>query len=132
MIIDFKIKIDKISGIGKNNFGITPKGIHYPKKNFKIFREKFITEIKKQLSNRTDFETIRNSVKLTLWYKPNDRRTRDATAVLDAIFHILEYCNVLENDSLVKKIDYQELSMDCDFNFYIKLEGLDEFKEKGI
>lgn len=130
MIIDFRISIDKISGIGKNNFGITRNGIHYPKKNFVIFRNKFITEIKKQLSNKLNFKTITIPVKLTLWYKPNDKIKRDATAVLDAVFHILEHCNILENDNLIKRIDYQELNMDCDFNFYIRLEAIHDYKEK--
>jgi len=130
MIIDFRISIDKISGIGKNNFGITRNGIHYPKKNFVIFRNKFITEIKKQLSNKSDFKTITIPVKLTLWYKPKDKIRRDATAILDAIFHILEYCEVIENDNLIKRIEYQELNMDCDFNFYIRLEAIHDYKEK--
>jgi len=132
MLLELKINIDKVSGVGKNNFGITKNGIHYPKKNFKIFREKFITEIKKQLSNKTDFKTINIPVKLTLWYKPLDKRMRDATAILDAVFHIFEYCRIIENDALIKKIDYQELNMETDFVFYIRLESIDEFKEKGI
>lgn len=128
MIIDFKISIDKVSGIGKNNYGITKSGIHYPKRNFIVFRNKFVTEIKKQLSNRIDFKTITIPVKLVLYYKARDRIKRDATAILDAIFHILEYCRVIEDDNLIKRIDYQELNYDCDFNFYIRLESIENEK----
>ncbi len=124
MTYEFCIDVSKVSGVGKNNYGITKTGIHYPKKNFVLFRNDFITQLKKEIDRKNyEITTITEPVKLTLWYKPLDKRKRDATAILDAIFNILETCRIISDDSLIKKIDYQETESIKNV-FYLKIEKL--------
>lgn len=120
MIYTFELKFKKISGIGKNNFGVTRNGIHYPKKNFINFRGEAIRQIIKQLPS--NFRTIKNECKLNIIYCPADKRTRDATAIIDAIFHIFEKAGIIENDNQIKQIEYSEKT-NQDFTFLITLQN---------
>lgn len=51
-------------------------------------------------------------VSLTVHYFPGDRMRRDATGMLDALFHLLEKTNVLKDDSLVKQLTWVERALD--------------------
>ncbi len=121
MICEFKIKLDKLSGIGKNNYGVSRNGIHYPKKSFVEFRNNVLRQILQQ--KKTDFTTINYPVKIILWFNPPDKRKRDATAILDAIFHCLEKARIIEDDNYIKRIDYQEVHFQDNCIFYIRLEN---------
>jgi len=109
-MIEFNIKVDKVSGVGKNNYGVTRTGIHYPKKNFVEFRQKFISQIQSNLLGKP-IRTICEPCFLEVRYSPNDKRKRDATAILDALFNILETIKIVSDDSLIKKIIYEELEI---------------------
>jgi len=95
----FEIK-GQISG-GKNNMGVTASGRHYPKKGFSKWRLEAEWQLKAQLKKMKDFEMIDQPVNMTLNYTAGDLRRRDATAVLDAVFHVLERMGIVKDDSLI-------------------------------
>jgi Holliday junction resolvase RusA-like endonuclease len=43
-------------------------------------------------------------VKLKVDYWPGDKRTRDVSGMLDALFHLLVYTKVLKDDGLVRDV----------------------------
>lgn len=126
MTLEFFISLEKIKGIGKNNIGITRKGIRYPKKSFKEFREYMIKEIMSILTNRyREFETIKCPVSVTIYLFQNDKRNRDVSAILDAVCHILEKVGIIEDDGLIYKSVCEKCYSDKDKGaIYIKVEKL--------
>ena len=87
---------------GKNNFGINPKtGKHYPKKNFKRWR----TDVINQLIDANQVFTKPKFTKpcsFYIEYTAADRRKRDITAILDALWHVFERVNIVKDDSLLE------------------------------
>jgi len=120
ILYSFSIELDKVAGVGKNNYGVTRTGIHYPKKNFVIFKNKVLNQILK-VKYENKIETINQECKLTLYYYPSDRRKRDATSILDAIFNILETARIIQDDSFIKEIEYKELRQPSEYTFHIIL-----------
>jgi len=119
-MIEFKLQINKVSGLGKNNYGITRSGIHYPRKSFKIFKNKLLPQIL-AVKFKQRIDIINKPCKLILYYYPKDNYKRDATAVLDAIFNILETAGIISDDNLIKEIEYKELRQPSDYTFHIIL-----------
>lgn len=118
-----KLKFDKISGIGKNNFGVSRNGIHYPKKQFIKFRNACIAQI---LTQRP-LKSFISPVCMKVVYNPPDNRKRDATAILDALFHILEYSGILKDDSLVVRVEYTKINdKNSDYTFLLQLTEISE------
>lgn len=115
-----KLKLNKLSGVGKNNFGVTRKGIHYPKSGFVKFRNECLSQIYSQ----KPLKSFLSPVCMRIWYNPPDKRKRDSTAILDALFHILEKAGILKDDSLVEKIDYQKLNGNYNFTFFIEINEI--------
>jgi len=94
---------------GKNNMKVSKFGHHYPDKKFIEWKNMVMPQIKKQYQEKpidsSDYE----------WrfiYTPQDKRRRDMTAILDAIFHVLEKCNVIKDDCLIKYVSYLESPRD--------------------
>jgi hypothetical protein len=46
-------------------------------------------------------------VKLTVDYWAGDKRTRDVSGMLDALFHLLVYSKVLKDDGLVRDVTWR-------------------------
>jgi Holliday junction resolvase RusA-like endonuclease len=108
-------------GVGKNNYIVIKSGFHIPRKSFNVWKmkaKKEIIESGKRWTTWTDY------CKMTLLYKPKDRYKRDATAIIDGVFNLLEELRIIEDDNQVKRIHYEELLNDVDFCLYIKLEAL--------
>lgn len=92
---------------GKNNMGISRIGRHYPKRNWAQWRDAAVIQVRLQmepLCNPMIVEPCTMFVK----YTPSDRRRRDATALLDAIFHVLEHAAFVKDDTLFKQIHWCE------------------------
>jgi len=90
----------QISG-GKNQMGVTRNGIHYPKKNFSEWRLNTEYQLKQQMKKMPEFSTINQPVNAIFNYIAGDNRRRDATAILDAVFHVLERMGIVEDDRLI-------------------------------
>lgn len=94
----------KISGQiygGKNNMKISKTGRHYPNKSWSIWRDSKVYEVKQQLKKLKDFDTITEPVSVEIHYTNGDNRRRDIPAIIDSIWHILEKCNVVSDDTLL-------------------------------
>lgn len=100
---------------GKNHIGITRTGRRYPRKPFAAWRDEAERQLRNQLKGCPLPAFPRDMrVALAVRYWPGDRRRRDATALLDALFHLLERCRVVEDDAQVKRVDWQEWARERD------------------
>jgi len=121
MIFDVKIKTQPL-GVGKNNYIVLKNGMHVPRSSFKKWKKQAYAEI---LEQKGHWKTWSKNCKLKVIYNPRDHYKRDATAILDAVFHILEEARVITNDNQIKQIDYQEVNGEYDFCLYIRLDALE-------
>ena len=87
---------------GKNNMGVTAKGIHYPRPDFKAWRDEAIRQVKSQYSG----EMLTMPLVATIAYYAGDNRRRDIPAILDAIWHVLERSGVVVDDALIKDVHF--------------------------
>ena len=84
---------------GKNAMGVTKSGRHYARPAFKAWRADAVRQIKWQIP--THFVCITTPSNVRFDYVAGDKKRRDMTGILDAIFHLLEYCGVIHDDSLL-------------------------------
>lgn len=118
----FEVKLETpVIGLGKNNYIVLKNGIHAPNKNFKKWKKAVILEIYSKIKNLRTWE---HPCKLTLFYHPSDKRRRDATGILDGVFNVLEEIRVINDDSQIKQINYQEINDDVDYSLYIRLDAI--------
>ena len=82
---------------GKNRILITRTGHRYPPEAFKVWRDRVVTDLVKQWQQ----PPITVPVRLYCTYWPGDRRTRDVSGMMDAMFHVLVKAGVLKDDGLV-------------------------------
>ena len=97
------------TGCGKNSVKTTRTGRRYPNPLFEDWKEKCQMQIFTQLKRRTVWT---GPIYLVVHYYPANRRVRDATAILDGIFHVLEYTRLIEDDKQIKGILYNEYHID--------------------
>lgn len=86
---------------GKNNMGVSQSGHHYPKNKFVEWRTQAEWQLKQQLKKMDNFEMIDRPINATFNYVSGDNRRRDCTAILDAVFHVLERMHIVEDDRLI-------------------------------
>jgi Holliday junction resolvase RusA-like endonuclease len=91
---------------GKNQIKLCVRGgkIHkYPDARFILWREDVLNQIVVQRGT-----TPTRAVPLTLRveYTPSDRRVRDASGMLDAIFHVLAKAGTIDDDGLIWDIQW--------------------------
>lgn len=81
--------------------------IKYPNKTFKSWREAAVQQLQP-----CPVKPLTEPVELTCCYWPGDLRTRDVSGQLDAIFHLLVYGKVLEDDGLVHNVSWKREELD--------------------
>lgn len=86
---------------GKNAMGVTTAGKHYARPAFKAWRSEMDAQICAQLREYPEFLGISEPVNIRVEYIAGDKKRRDMTGILDALFHLLEYCGVIHDDSLL-------------------------------
>lgn len=102
-ILEIKLT-GQIRGAGKNNYMVV-NGKHIPRKEFLQWREKATWEVLEQVGKLKPI--TQNNLWWLFEYTPADRRIRDITAIQDALFHLLERCGVVQNDSLIKNLIFK-------------------------
>ena len=85
---------------GKNHVGITRTGIRYPMKNFRLWRDDAVRQIKEQ-TRGLKRPCITRLCTAYILYTPVDRRKRDLPAVMDGIWHVLERAGIVADDALI-------------------------------
>lgn len=83
--------------------GITRTGHHYPREAFRIWRDGAIAEMLPWPAR-----PLRGDLAMRVDYRPQDRRRRDMTGMLDALFHSLEFIHAIEDDSQVKHLIWRQ------------------------
>lgn len=86
--------------------------IKYPNARFKAWRDEAALQIRQQFMHAPE---IAKPVRLTCSYWPGDQRTRDVSGMLDALFFILVYAKVLEDDGLIYDVVWKRQEMNRRF-----------------
>lgn len=103
----------KLSGqipSGKNAVKITRKGMRYPDKRFKAWREEAMAALSMQ--DALSQSTWERPVAMIVDYVPADDRRRDLPGMCDALCHLLEKAGILADDCLVHKLNWQSFAPD--------------------
>lgn len=77
--------------------GITRTGRHYPNAKFSAWSKAAILIVKSQLPS--GFTPYASEVAVELDYFAEDRRRRDAPAIIDSLWHVLERAGVVKDDT---------------------------------
>src|SRR6185436_19851969 len=90
---------------GKNRIKETfvrGKKIRYPDARFKAWRATASVEIMQQKRTWSQQQKmalpLRNDIYVTISYRALDKRRRDIPGMLDALWHLLEYAEIIEDD----------------------------------
>jgi Holliday junction resolvase RusA-like endonuclease len=97
---------------GKNRVRIRRDGHHYPEKHFINWRAKANLEVHSQLMRAPN---IGVPIRLTCDYWPGDKRTRDVSGQLDALFYLLVYTKVIKSDGLVYEVAWRRHELNKKF-----------------
>ena len=60
-------------------------------------------------------QPITHPVQLDVAYWPGDRRTRDVSGMLDALFHVLVKAHVLADDGLIRDVVWRTLDLNREY-----------------
>lgn len=91
---------------GKNAVQTTRTGQHYPLPAFKAWRDDMALQVKAQVIHKHK-TPIALPVHLKVDYWAGDKRTRDVSGMLDALFHLLVYCKVIADDGLIRDVTWR-------------------------
>lgn len=91
---------------GKNQVQITRTGQHYPTARFVAWRRGAEAEVLRQVKPAE--KPLTGRLALTVCYTPADRRVRDVSGLLDALFHLLARCGLLLDDGQIRDVTWRE------------------------
>lgn len=96
---------------GKNAMGIARTGRHYAKPRFASWRSIAAHEILKQKVKLTPAQHLGlplfGDLVVTISYRAFDNVVRDLPGMQDALWHLLAYTNIIENDGQIKGVTWQ-------------------------
>lgn len=84
---------------GKNSVLVTRTGQRIPSPRFVEWRRQAAKEVLTQVTATE--KPLRGPCGLRVSYVPQDRRRRDVSGQLDCLFHLLEYCGLVQDDSQI-------------------------------
>lgn len=98
---------------GKNAVGITRTGHHYPNKRFADWRADAVQQLK--ALRLVPKHPIDFPIHLSVQYWPGDRRTRDVSGMLDALFHLFMHAGIITDDGLIRDVTWrwQGVNKEC-------------------
>lgn len=96
---------------GKNAVIVTRSGMRFPSKRFKAWRDEVLPQLTIQRGECTLFP-LQTPISLECEYTPGDRRTRDVSGMLDALFHVIVKAGLLVDDGLVWAVTWRRNEMD--------------------
>lgn len=102
---------------GKNSIKTTRTGKRYPTQRFVEWRDEAVakaTEHVRTTASWTHWPWFRKPTKLCIeiHYAAGDLRRRDIPGMLDALFHVLERAQVVEDDAQIKETHWYQLPVD--------------------
>ena len=97
---------------GKNQVQHTGTGKHYPNARFKAWRhEAGFQLLPQKMRYKYDEQQpfpLKGRLLLSCTYRPADARIRDVSGMLDAIYNILEYMKIIENDGQIRDVEWYQ------------------------
>lgn len=86
------------------------KLIHYPQKRFTDWRKDALKQLDIQIDGPATRARLPLSDRLgmAVQYTPADKRTRDVSGLLDALFHLLGHAGIIEDDGLIRNVTWTE------------------------
>jgi len=93
---------------GKNNIQITRTGHRFPTRAWSEWLADTLPLIEVQRLKQHIKEPMLDKMELRVDYYSEDNRRRDCTALLDAIFHVLEKAGIVKDDAQFKIIDWTD------------------------
>lgn len=101
---------------GKNAIIVTRKGFRIPGKVFTKWKKEKAPFLKIQRDQQGIKAPLYKPVDIIIKYTAADKRRRDATGMMDAIWHILEYCEIISDDTFLggreKVVVFQNVGVD--------------------
>lgn len=92
---------------GKNAVQITRTGKRYPGKRFKAWRDAAMESVRRSMAIRSAHQiSYEGPVGLWIDYVPGDRMRRDVPGLLDALCHLLEKSEIVDDDAQVKTVHW--------------------------
>ncbi len=89
-----------------------PRIVKHPWQRFVAWREASLNELMPQLRSWPGTFPLTLPLMLYVWYWPSDRRIRDRSGMLDAIFHMLEQAGVVADDGLIEDTIWRTMELD--------------------
>ena len=105
---------------GKNNIQVTRQGRRYPNPSFQKWAKDAIRQVHSQRKGQSGTLTD-NWLAIAIIYTPGDRRIRDAPSIIDAVFHVLEKCEVVKNDKQFAAVMYYKTEV-CRLGPRVKID----------
>lgn len=97
----------------KETYTKSGKKVKYSDQRFKLWRKDAGNEIllqKSKWSVATKMSLpLLGPLAMTVGYYPQDKTVRDLPGMLDAICHLLEYCELIENDKQIEDLHWTTL-----------------------
>lgn len=93
---------------GKNAIKITRAGHRYPSKRFSKWRELvrfMVPEVPQPLDKQ-------HELSITIIYYAGNLIRRDVPGMIDALFHLFEYCGLVEDDARFKNVTWVDGGLD--------------------
>jgi hypothetical protein len=96
---------------GKNRIIVTRSGHRFPdpKSRFPKWRDEAMKQIFTQIADKP---MVVHKCKLVVDYVPGDARVRDCAGMIDALCHVMEKAKVIENDGLIRDVEWHEFPID--------------------
>lgn len=100
----------KTSGV-REGYTKTGRKYRYPNKRFVLWRSMATTEIivqKAKWPTKTKMQLpLCVNLRMTLSYRPLNRIKRDLTGMQDAVQHLLEYNEIVQDDASIKQVIWE-------------------------
>lgn len=90
-----------------------PTMVRHPRQRFVDWRAATLKQLSAQLVGCRFALPFRAPLLMYVWYWPGDRRVRDRSGMLDAIFHALEKAGVVADDGLIQDPIWRTMPMDA-------------------
>jgi Holliday junction resolvase RusA-like endonuclease len=98
---------------GKNSVVVTRKGHRFPAKRFKDWKADAIKQLHDQGIKPINIKT---PVSCTIKYSAGNLRRRDVPGMIDALWHLIEYCAIVHDDKylgdLGQRVIFDNLGLD--------------------
>ena len=93
---------------GKNHIQITKTGRRFPLKSWAEWCNREVASIDIQRLQYRLKETITQPCGILVEYESEDRRRRDSTAILDAIYHVMEKAGIVADDAQFEHVHFSD------------------------